>query len=33
VRRIAQRWPDYYEHRLAWMFPAWYLEFELAAVK
>jgi SAM-dependent methyltransferase len=33
VRRIAQRWPDYYEHRLAWVFPAWYLEFELTALK
>ena len=33
VRRVAQRWPDWYEHRLAWIFPAWYLEFELEAVK
>lgn len=33
VRRIAARWPDFYEHRLAWIFPAWYLEFELRAVK
>ncbi len=33
VRRIAARWPDWYEHRLAWTFPAWYLEFELRAVK
>ena len=33
MRRIANRWPDLYEHRLAWMFPAWYLEFELRAVK
>ncbi len=31
VRRIARRWPDFYEHRLAWIFPAWYLEFELVA--
>jgi SAM-dependent methyltransferase len=29
VRRIAARWPDFYEHRLTWIFPAWYLEFEL----
>jgi SAM-dependent methyltransferase len=29
IRRVAERWPDFYEHRLAWMFPAWYLEFEL----
>jgi len=33
VRRIARRWPDWYEHRLAWICPAWYLEFELVAVK
>jgi SAM-dependent methyltransferase len=33
MRRIARRWPDFYEHRLAWTFPAWYLEFELEAVK
>lgn len=33
VRRIANRWPDFYEHRLTWRFPAWYLEIELEAVK
>ena len=33
VRRIAARWPDFYEHRLAWLLPAFYLEFELTAVK
>ncbi|HEX9728944.1 MAG TPA: methyltransferase domain-containing protein [Gemmatimonadales bacterium] len=33
VRRVAARWPDFYEHRLAWIFPAWYLEIELAAIK
>ena len=33
VRRLANRWPDWYEHRLAWLFPAWYLEFELVALK
>ncbi len=33
VRRLARRWPDWYEHRLAWLLPAWYLEFELEAVK
>jgi SAM-dependent methyltransferase len=31
VRRLASRWPDWYEHRLAWVFPAWYIEFELRA--
>src|SRR3990172_2292042 len=33
VRRIAHRWPEWYEHRLAWICPAWYLEFELVAEK
>ena len=33
ARRVAAWWPDFYEHRLAWIFPAWYLEFELEAVK
>ncbi|MDH5643677.1 MAG: class I SAM-dependent methyltransferase [Gemmatimonadota bacterium] len=33
IRRLAARWPDFYEHRLAWIFPAWYLEFELTAEK
>ena len=33
MRRIAARWPEFYEHRLAWTFPAWYLEFEMQAVK
>jgi SAM-dependent methyltransferase len=32
VRRLAARWPDWYEHRLAWIFPAWYLECELRAL-
>lgn len=30
---VARRWPDAYEHRLAWIFPAWFLYFELVAVK
>lgn len=33
ARRLAARWPRFYEHRLTWMLPAWYLEFELEAVK
>ncbi len=32
VRRLANRWPDWYEHRLTWLLPAWYLEFELTSV-
>ena len=33
VRRIANRWPDWYERRLAWLRPAWYLEIDLVAQK
>jgi SAM-dependent methyltransferase len=29
ARRVAARWPDFYEHRLAWLLPAWYMEIEL----
>lgn len=30
---LARRWPDLYERRLAWVFPAWFIVFELEAVK
>ena len=30
---VARRFPAWYEDRLAWMFPAWFLYFELEAVK
>jgi SAM-dependent methyltransferase len=33
VRRLANRWPARYEDRWAWMFPAWFLVFELRVVK
>jgi SAM-dependent methyltransferase len=33
VSRLANRFPYAYEQRLAWMFPAWFLYFELEAVK
>jgi SAM-dependent methyltransferase len=33
VHRIANRWPEKYERRWAWMFPAWFLNFELIVVK
>jgi predicted SAM-dependent methyltransferase len=33
VWRLANRWPAQYEQRWAWMFPAWYLYFELEVVK
>jgi SAM-dependent methyltransferase len=29
AQRFAERWPDRYEQRWAWMFPAWFLDFEL----
>ncbi len=31
--RLANRWPAAYEHRWAWIFPAWFLYFELEVVK
>jgi SAM-dependent methyltransferase len=30
--RLAARYPDRYEQRWAWMFPAWFLRFELEAL-
>jgi len=33
VHRFARRWPSAYERRWAWMFPAWFLYFELEVVK
>jgi len=33
MRRISNRWPSWYEHRWAWIFPAWFLEVEMVAVK
>jgi SAM-dependent methyltransferase len=32
VRRLAARYPAGYERRWAWVFPAWFLFFELEAV-
>lgn len=31
--RIANRWPQAYERRWAWTFPAWFLSFKLQVVK
>jgi SAM-dependent methyltransferase len=31
--RLASRYPDAYEKRWAWMFPAWFLDFELEVIK
>ena len=33
VWRVANRYPAAYERRWAWIFPAWYLHFELEVVK
>jgi len=33
VWRLASRFPSQYERRWAWMFPAWYLYFELIVIK
>ncbi len=33
VHRLANWRPDWYEQRWAWMFPAWFLYFELGVVK
>ncbi len=33
VAAFARRWPVWYEDHLAWVFPGWFLYFELEAVK
>lgn len=33
VWHLANRWPAAYERRWAWLFPAWFLYFELEVVK
>jgi len=33
IWRIANRYPQAYEKRWTWMFPAWFLNFELEVVK
>lgn len=33
VRRYANRWPNAYEHRWAWMFPAWFMSIRLEVIK
>jgi hypothetical protein len=33
IARLANRWPEAYERRWAWMFPAWFLYCELEVVK
>lgn len=31
IGRLANRWPDVYERKWAWMFPAWFMEIRLEA--
>ena len=33
ISRLANRFPKIYEQRWAWIFPAWFLYFELEAIK
>lgn len=33
IWRIANRWPRFYEEHLAWIFPAWFMSFELEIIK
>jgi predicted SAM-dependent methyltransferase len=33
IWRLANRYPQAYEQRWAWMFPAWFLNFELEVLK
>jgi SAM-dependent methyltransferase len=33
VWRLARRWPEAYERRWAWAFPAWFISVKLEAVK
>jgi SAM-dependent methyltransferase len=33
VHRLANRYPDTYEQRWAWIFPAWFIYFELEVIK
>jgi SAM-dependent methyltransferase len=33
MSRLANKYPEVYERRFAWIFPAWFLYFELEALK
>jgi hypothetical protein len=33
IRRLANRYPAWYESRWTWVFPAWFLYFELEVIK
>lgn len=33
LRRLANKFPQTYEQRWAWIFPAWFISFDLVAIK
>jgi SAM-dependent methyltransferase len=33
IRRIASRWPAFYERHLTWLFPAWFISVDLVVLK
>jgi hypothetical protein len=33
LNKIGNKCPEFYEKRLAWIFPAWFLYFEMQAIK
>lgn len=33
IWRIAKKYPRFYEEHLCWVFPAWYMKFELKVIK
>jgi hypothetical protein len=33
IWRLANKWPQAYERRWAWMFPAWFMSYELEVIK
>jgi hypothetical protein len=33
INKMANKWPQFYENRWAWIFPAWFIYFELVVVK
>lgn len=33
IWRLASQYPDFWESRLAWIFPAWFMNIELKVVK
>jgi hypothetical protein len=33
IHRLAKRWPARYERGWAWIFPAWFMWYELEVIK